>query len=101
VLEAIGATWDDLGDGVGSFPWRLEFVRSLLLESQDEVSFDEGPWAQPAAVIVAETLLVHRGSSCCYIPCFVECVDGIFECGRGFGFAVSDDSWSLVTYFGW
>ena len=60
VLEAIGATWDDFGDDIGSFPWRIEFVRLLLLESQDEVSFDEGPWAQPAAVVVAEALLIDR-----------------------------------------
>ena len=53
ILQSIRASSYDFMYDVGSFPWGRKLVMFLLLQSQHEVSFDEGPAANSATVVVA------------------------------------------------
>ena len=63
IVKAVCSIVENLGDDEGAFPSRGEFVRLLLVDSEDQVSFLEGSALHVSGVESTQVLLIDGQSN--------------------------------------
>jgi hypothetical protein len=67
-------------DDLWALPWWFQLRRACLLESEDEVTWLDGPSAYPSAMVIAEALLVNCRASESDVPGLIQQVLCVCQC---------------------
>ena len=101
VFEPVCSSWYRFSDDVGSFPWRLEFRGSLLLQPKYHIPNIKTSTAYSSAMVISQRLLVYRRSCQGDISRLVKEVDSILQRDVGRGLCVCCHPRSFAPNVGW